>query len=487
MRYYPQSLSYLALRKSLKGGKTKNGSQFIKKFHCNCEKHKDNELKAIVSENTDELIIKRCKWRTTDDGILAINSEGEILISAYQFYSKHFDWKVCAAAAIGLGKLKTEQSIALLFVFLQDSHYGLALAAIQSLEAIGSETILNSLQKFRSENTVNRINRLITGAIERLKFGVNAKGFIKQIVSKLQSKDLLRKVSSQKERKNNVLIPRRIYNGLFNEITLKHCLGSWDVRSREHQTANMLVRVKEEKLLVRTKRLSLSETKQNKQNYMINLFYKDIFLVDQIQNNIHPQSGDVYWAVTDTNDPKTTRPVLVLKAIDKQAGDYLVAPLTSDINNTKGNIIVEVNEKKSCVQLSRQKIVNRYLMLNKYGSLNQNELDKILTLENIGTVKTNRIKKYIAYKKKLYSKATRHCPDKFYKVDITSELLMNNNSLDIKENSLKQEKQIRTNHPIILWDFFKPELRQLIDLEPISQKKNKKKNLSRNTSKLKPG
>lgn len=482
--YFTRSISHISLRKSLKNGTAKKESKRIKKFYCDCDKHKTQKVKAIVSEEINEIAINKCKWRAVDNGIVAIDSEGNILVSAFKFYIRHPDWKVGAASAIGLGKLNTEESIAVLFSLTLNSHYGIALAAVQSLEAIGSEAIISSLQKFRSENNVNRINRLISRALERLKIGVNSSNFIKQIVTKLQNKELLRKVSSQKERKNNVLIPRKIYHGVFTKFSLKRCLGSWDVRSRAHETTNMVVQLNGEKLRVKTKRNTSNDTKRNKLNYLINLFFNNTFLVDHIQNNIHPLSGDVYWAVTDTTDPKITRPVLVLKAMNRLAGDYLVAPLTSDTTNPKGGLHVEINDKKSCVQLSRQKVVHRSLLLNKYGTLAQKDLDKILALENIGCLKTERVKRYISHKKKLFSKATRHCPDKYYKIDIRSELLMTDHDLKSKEYTSKKEKETKP-HPIILSDFFKPELKQLLGMELKSNRKEKQKNTSRNIKKMK--
>ncbi|QLH42914.1 MAG: HEAT repeat domain-containing protein [Coxiellaceae bacterium] len=76
---------------------------------------------------------------------------------------------------------------------MNDSHYGVKLAVVQSLERMKTDDALNLLQNLAANNNERRIKTMAMRALERHKFGINSDKRIHTVLEKLQTQNLIRK------------------------------------------------------------------------------------------------------------------------------------------------------------------------------------------------------------------------------------------------------------------------------------------------------
>ncbi|QLH44068.1 MAG: type II toxin-antitoxin system PemK/MazF family toxin [Coxiellaceae bacterium] len=106
--------------------------------------------------------------------------------------------------------------------------------------------------------------------------------------------------------------------------------------------------------------------------------FQNNVLIKEINNNCNPIKGEVYWAITSATDPKLTRPVLIIKAMNEKAGDFLVVSLTSDVPaHVNNNMIVKIGEERSRIQPSFHQVIHKSMLLNKCAEVPENVVQRI--------------------------------------------------------------------------------------------------------------
>lgn len=372
--YYPKETEFNSLRKSLKFGMDSKEIKVIRKFHCKCPKHQNIILVALVSQFKNTLTIRECEFTAQSEKI-AINKEGKILFNVYEFYSAHPNWRVRVAVAVGLGKLKTQNAFNLLFSLLTDLHFGVVLAALQSLEKLGP-SFLKRLCTLVPNINQKHVQFLVYRLIKKVRFGMCFDNTLEQSLKKLSKSQLVIKVP-KKDKKTKILVPREIFYNLFADDHRKNYFNHWNKLNKGINKITNIIQLNGERILIKRSRFTVNNVKKNKINYIKSLFFRDAIPVN-IKNILNPQQGEVYWSITDTYDPKITRPVLIMAPIDQKSGDIQVAPLTTDtLLPSDKNVIVDIANKKNSVQLWRQKIIHQSLLLNKYGEISKDVFEKL--------------------------------------------------------------------------------------------------------------
>jgi hypothetical protein len=390
--HYSEQETYLSLRKSLSKGVVVHTYptplRVIKEFACECKKHHGLRIFSVVSEETDSIQIKKCKIASIKKDAIseAVTKEGHYTLHGYDFFIHHSDWKVRAAVAAGLGRINSEKSLGLLSYLLSDTHFGVRLAALQAVESFGTYPAFQLLSQFlgRDRHTKNMIQR----AVERMKFGINKvvnpvgetlnirqkikRGVgktdpPKKIIGQLRAKGALRKLFDNRTHQPKLLLPKNVFHSTRNLSFYYQISGL--VASPIERT---IVIVEGQKFCFESQRRSKDKTAQRKIQFIERLLVsKSIIIARRIDKSINPRPGEVYWAVTPHDDPKPTRPVLI---VDEKT----VMPLTSQVLSKEKGIVVTVSGETSKVQISRQEFLDTSLLLCKHGILKKKDLRKIL-------------------------------------------------------------------------------------------------------------
>lgn len=392
--FYSKLMSYNSLRKSLKSGVTKKELMVIKDFACNCNKHKDLLMRALVTEEKDAIMHNKCEFAAKTKGIITVNSKGKILSEGYKFYSTHPDWKVRVATTIGLGKFTDENVIEILTSMLNDKHRSVKLAVIQALEVLKLESAKKILQEMSDKNSKKRLDELASRAIKRSKFGINIDKINKYTFYKLLSSGQARKIYHRKSKTNKILVSKQIFQGFLNKPFVEKYFNHHDASYGDYKHP-FFTEFNQQNIPVKEHRFTKKNTKRSKINYITHLFYNKTLSINHFENTLNPITGEIYWAITDNNDPKVTRPLLIVKAVKQKPDEFLTIPLTSDITSQSDpGMLIEIHGKKSKLQISRQRIVHRSSLLNKYGNIPRAILKKI---QNVNKHKATEPKQSFFY------------------------------------------------------------------------------------------
>ena len=454
--YYPKETESNSFQKALKIGMHSKEIKVIKKFQCDCLKHHNITLVALVPQYKKDLIIRRCEFIGQSDMEIVITNEGQILFKGYQFYSTHPNWKVRRAVAVGLGKLRTEKAFNLLFSLLTDLHFDVVLATLQSLEKFGPP-ILTELTRLVDNIDQKHVQHLVHRLIKKIKFGMCFDGSLEQSLGKLSKSQLVMKIP-KKSQKTKLLVPRKILYSLFSIDYKRKHFNHWDRLNIGINKIKHSIQLNGKKVLIKRNRFTAKNVKKNKLNHTKSLFFRDAVPIESIKDIVNPQKGEIYWAITDARDPKMTRPVLIIAAVDQKSGDVRVAPLTTDtLWSSDKNLIVEFANTKNTVQLWRQKTIHRSSLLNKYGEISRDDFEKV-------TQKMKEFKQDYAPPQKVKTKLSTRTPHKsssleYYIEDIPQSFLPepkiavipHPTSLTTNENALIVKKRKKDN--LTLLDF----------------------------------
>ena len=460
--FYPRALSYNSLRKALKSGVTKKELVVIKDFECNCDKHKDLHLRTLAAIENENIRYRKCEFTAKTKGITAINSEGKMLLEAYYFYSNHPNWKVRVASVIGLSKFTGEEVVRTLSSMLSDKHWSVKLAVIQALVVIKSEPAKTVLQQIIDRNSQERLKKLACRAVKRSKFGVNFDKMNGPTLHKLLGTTQARKIYHARNKTNKVLVSKKIFHSFLNKDSLQKYFNHFDILHTERKRPFNFVQFNQKNIPVKRHRFTKKNTKKNKINYINNLFFKKVLPIEHFESISNPIVGEIYWAIADSTDPKVTRPLLIVKAINPKAGDFLAMPLTSDIAaQSDDSLLIEIDGKKSTVQISRQRIIHQSLLLNKYGSISSNDLEAICKTANNVKQKTAASQQSYFHKQ---VKSNRPSVKLDYEKYTADDVPIAKGNTKLKKSKEKTRRIIR------LSDFFKPEDYLLFTKAPDSEK-----------------
>ncbi len=417
-RYYPKLMSYASLRKALKKNVTTGEPALIKEFECNCEKHKGLYLQALVSENRDTLTVRKCEYTAKATGQVAINLEGKFLLEGYEFYSQHPDWKVRVAVIIGLSKSTEGRAVTILSDMLIDHHWGVKLAAIQALEATELKPAKRVLEGLVKENRKGKIGRLAHRAMKRINFGVDIDKLDKVALHKLHQSTLSKKIYHPKSKTNKLLVSKKIFRGALSRNSLQKYFNHYDMLHTNHKPQFNSVKFHKKNILVKMNRPTKKKTGHDKLNYVNNLLFKNMLPINRLDNITNPICGEIYWAVVNKGDPKVTRPLLIVEAVNRGAGDFLTLPLTSDVlSQSDSSMIAEVEGKMSRIQITRERIIHKSLLLNKCGNISDSNLETIRKVRRNIEQKNIISQKFRFHKHVKYKKPSVKVDDKKYIVD----------------------------------------------------------------------
>lgn len=384
--YYKKLLAYRSLRKSLQNGSAEKRELYVKHFQCACHKHKLLLIQALAEEKKETIRVDQCEWSCVLTAKKAISSSGEIRIEGYEFYSKHPEWKVRAAVSIGLRKINTKKALNILSALLKDEHYGVRLVTVQSLEIVKSESALALLEAaLVHENADKRLCKAIKQSLKRMKFGVVKMGVSSLAVTacaldKLQDTHQVRKIYHHHSRQNKILIPRSLFYNSFGENELNRYFNHWSNSLPQCKNFTKFIQLNEQRVPFHENRTSTKKVIRKKKDYIKSLFFRNFLLVDALQIIHRPVVGEIYWALTDKVDPKITRPVLVMGAVQGKPDYFIVAPCTTQVS--KVTVTIDMQDKKSYIQLWRKKVMHQSLLINQCGCLDKAEMDQVVSHKN---------------------------------------------------------------------------------------------------------
>lgn len=483
--FYPSLISYRSLRESLKKGTFKNTSLEIKHFECACEKHKNLLFLSVIANNTDILKVKKCEFNAKLTGKPIVNSAGAILLEGYQFYASHPDWKVRVSVVMGLSKFNTEEAKEMLSGLLNDKHKGVRLAAAQALEAMQSSPAKALPEKPIHQHEKNKTEKLPNKAIERIKSKLTKKRN-KRTLRTIIASPFTKKIYHIKSKTHKLLIDKRILQirttayflrKHFNQYRTPH---QYEAPYQRSKLSLNTLQSHEQTILIKKNRPSKRKTMQLKLIYKTHLFFKSSMPINRLDNKLNPVPGEIYWATTDERDPKITRPLLIIEAVNQKAGDFLAVPLTSDISSKPDpNMLVEIEGKASKIQIARKRIIHQSYLLNKCSNIPEDQFKKIRSAtknENPHNSPLKKPKPSQFMKSKL---PKQHYKEDGYTIDNTQTLITT--SPNVRTITKMPDKNSKNNFNksksknISLLAFLTPEVKEHLKLEISDQDQTKQK------------
>ncbi len=364
--------------KSLRNGKRQAGSLKFQHVACACAQHKNLPQPALLDQN-NKILCFTGKNKNLDCHFIPIvtsqidtatTTDGTLLLAYYQFFSQHHNWRVRAAVAVGICRYhRGEVRNQLLEMLIRDRHYAVNLAVVQALIDQKTQPANVLLQRFAKDNEVSkRARMLITNSLKKQNARIKLeKELGPQTIAILKKKKINYWSKPRAPYRNHPNATQKIFFKMPNTKNWQALLLKRHTKNKKQQSKRDYAADLFSQAVYHNVAFKKQHRKKDKPCHFrkkTGLLTVQGFHYKKAASISTPKPSEIYWAVAQRDDPKLSRPVLVLEAQDNQAKKWWVIPLTSQACfacNTAGSapFAIKVDNVMSYVQLQQCRLIEK--------------------------------------------------------------------------------------------------------------------------------